>query len=113
MPEGDRGRDHGLALLYYAQGRHLEADAALNRLVARSAPPVDIRLAEIYAFRGMNDPAFETLQGLQNAVDRNAPSEASLLWSWQLELRVSPFMAPLHDDPRWQALMVEPRSVSS
>jgi TolB-like protein/Flp pilus assembly protein TadD len=113
LPEGEVGRDHGLALLYYAQGRHTEADAALNRLVARSGPPVDIRLAEIYAFRGMADRAFATLQGLKNAVDRNAPSEASLLWSWQVELRVSPFMAPLHDDPRWQTLMVEPRSVSS
>jgi len=113
LPEGDAGRDHGLALLYYAQGRHAEADAALNRLVARLGPPVDIRLAEIYAFRGMHDRAFATLQGLQNAVDRNAPTEASVLWSLQVELRVSPFMAPLHDDPRWQALMVEPRSVSS
>ena len=56
----------------------------------------------------MNDQAFETLQGLQDAVDRNAPSEASQLWSWQVELRVSPFMVPLHDDPRWQALLVEP-----
>ena len=113
LPDNNAGRDHGLALLYYAEGNQAEADAALERLVARSEQPVDIRLAEVYAFRGMNDQAFETLQGLQNAVDRNAPSEASQLWSWQVELRVSPFMVPLHDDSRWQALLVEPASVSS
>ncbi len=30
------------------------------------------------------------------------------VWSLQVELRVSPFLKPLHDDPRWQALLFEP-----
>ena len=47
-------------------------------------------------------------QGLQKAVDRDAPADPFQLWSWQVELRVSPFMALLHDDPRWQALLVQP-----
>ena len=113
LPEGSAGREHGLALLYFAQGRHADADAALGRLVGQSKAPVDIRLAEVYAFRGMNDRAFESLQGLQDAVDRNAATEASQLWSWQVELRVSPLMTPLHDDARWRALLVEPVSVRS
>lgn len=108
LREGSAEREHGLALLYFAQGRRAEADAALARLVGQSKPPVDIRLAEVFAFRGMKDRAFETLQGLRDAVDRNAPTEASQLWSWQVELRVSPLMTPLHDDPRWKELLVEP-----
>ena len=63
LPDNNAGRDHGLALLYYAEGNQAEADAALERLVARSEQPVDIRLAEVYAFRGMNDQAFRTLRG--------------------------------------------------
>ena len=109
LPDNNAGRDHGLALLYFAEGNHAEADAALERLVEQlRTGPVDIRLAEVYAFRGMTDRAFETLRGVQAAVNRDAAAEASQLWSWQVELRVSPFMEPLHDDPRWRAVLVEP-----
>jgi len=101
-------RDHGEALLYFAEGRKPEADAALRRLVAGFRPPLDIRLAEVFAFRGMTNQAFEALRGIREAIDRNKASEASQLWSWQVELRVSPFLKALHDDPRWQALLVEP-----
>lgn len=107
LPEGE-GRDHGLALLYQAMGRRAEADAAVSRLVAQSTNSPDIRLAEVYAFQGAIENAFEALQGLQDAVDRNEPSMASQVWSWQVELRVSPFLRPLHADPRWDALLIEP-----
>lgn len=113
LPEGTAGREHGLALLYFAQGRREEADDALAVLAAHARQPVDIRLAELYAFRGMKDEAFAVLKGVLDAIDRNAGPEASRLWSWQVELRVSPFLAPLHDDARWRALLVEPRSVRS
>ena len=101
-------RDHGLALLYHAEGRQADADAALGRLVGESTATVDIRLAEVYAFRGMIDEAFRTLDTLKEAVERNEPTEASDVWTLQVELRVSPFLKPLHGDPRWQALVFEP-----
>jgi TolB-like protein/DNA-binding winged helix-turn-helix (wHTH) protein/Tfp pilus assembly protein PilF len=101
-------RDHGLALLYHAEGRQADADAALGRLVGESTATVDIRLAEVYAFRGMIDYAFRTLDTLKEAIERNEPAEASDVWSMQVELQVSPFLRPLHDDPRWQALVFEP-----
>ena len=112
LPEG-RIRDHALALLFHAEGRKAEADAALARLVAESSTPVDVRLAEVYAYRGMTEKAFQALQGVADAVRRNERAEASQLWSWQVEMRVSPFLRPLHDDPRWQQLMVEPLAVNS
>ena len=111
LPEG-APRDHGLALLYHAEGRRKDADAALDRLEAESTQAVDVRLAEVYAFRGMTDAAFQALEGLGEAIERNEASTASQLWSWQVELRVSPFLKSLHDDPRWPPLLVEPTVVS-
>lgn len=107
LPDGE-ARDHGLVLLRHAQGRKAEADAALDRLAARSAGTPDIHLAEAYAFRGMTDQAFQALEGLQVAVDRDDPADASKIWTWQIEMRVSPFLKPLHADRRWAALMTEP-----
>lgn len=107
LPDGEP-RDHGLTLLYHATRRKAEADAAMKRLAARSAEPVNIRLAESYAFRGMIDQAFRALDGFRQILESDEPSMASQIWSWQLEMRVSPFLKPLQADPRWQPLMVEP-----
>jgi TolB-like protein/DNA-binding winged helix-turn-helix (wHTH) protein/tetratricopeptide (TPR) repeat protein len=106
LPEGPE-RNHGLALLAHAQGRKSQADEALARLIADSKRTPDIRLAEVYAFRGMTEAAFAELAMLQKAVDEDAPRMVSQIWSWQVELRVSPFLKPLHSDPRWQPLFHE------
>ncbi len=106
LPEG-RERDHGVALLAHAQGKKVEADAALARLVASSKMTPDIRLAEVYAFRDMKEAAFAELAMLQRAVDEDNPRLVSQIWSWQVELRVSPFLNSLHSDPRWTPLLAE------
>jgi len=112
LPEGEP-LDSGLAMLYAAEGRKAEADAVLAHLAAESTAAVDVRLAEAYAFRGMTEEAFSSLQGLLEAIERDEPAYASQVWSWQVELRVSPFLKPLHGDPRWKALLYEPGAVSS
>jgi adenylate cyclase len=112
LPEGEP-LDNGLAMLYAAEGRKAEADAVLAHLAAESTAAVDVRLAEAYAFRGMTEEAFSSLQGLLEAIERDEPAYASQVWSWQVELRVSPFLKPLHGDPRWKALLYEPGAVSS
>ena len=112
LPEGEL-RNHGLALLCHAEGRTKEADEVLTQLAADSSAAVDIRLAEVYAFRGMTEEAFAALQGLLEAVERDEPAFASQVWSWQVELRVSPFLKSLHRDPRWDALLYEPDTVRS
>ena len=111
LPEGEP-REHGLALLYHAEGRKREANEVLAHLAAESTAAVDIRLAEVYAFRGMTEEAFTTLEGLLDAIDRDEPASASQVWSWQVELRVSPFLERMHGDPRWDALLYEPETVS-
>jgi TolB-like protein/DNA-binding winged helix-turn-helix (wHTH) protein/Tfp pilus assembly protein PilF len=112
LPEGEL-RNHGLALLYHSEGRKKELDDVLEQLAAESTAAVDIRLAEVYAFCGMTEQAFTTLQGLLEGIERDEPADASQIWSWQVELRVSPFLKPLHGDPRWKALLYEPGAVSS
>jgi thioredoxin-like negative regulator of GroEL len=104
LPEG-KFRDHGLALLWDVPGRVSEANLALQRLAAQPDDIMDsIRLAEVYAFRGMSQEAFASLQGRMEALERD---ENGRFWIrvFQRELNVSPFLKPLHADPRWAALM--------
>jgi TolB-like protein/DNA-binding winged helix-turn-helix (wHTH) protein/Tfp pilus assembly protein PilF len=108
LPEG-KFRDHGLALLYQAPGRLAEADAALKRLAAQRGDTMDsIRLAEVYAFRGMSDEAFASLQSERGVLEQAKDLARPQIRHFQVELRVSPFLKPLHADPRWEALMVLP-----
>jgi len=108
LPEG-KYRDHGLALLYQAPGRLVEADVALKRLAAQPGDMMDsIRLAEVFAFRGMSEEAFASLQKKKDALERDKNLGLSWIWFFQHEMRVSPFLTPLHADPRWAPLMAEP-----
>ena len=110
LPEG-KFRDHGLALLWDVPGRLPEADLALQRLATQPEGITDsIRLAEVYAFRGMSQEAFASLQRRLEALERDehgprAASRCSSIRSYQRELLVSPLLKPLHADPRWAALM--------
>ncbi len=108
LPTGKR--DFGLALLHEAPGHRAEADAALSRLSARSARVSDIRLADVYAFRGMRDAAFAALKRAQEAISRegSATLERARAWDFHEELRVSPFLNPLRSDARWAALTADP-----
>ena len=100
LPEG-KFRDHGLALLYQAPGRLAEADVALKRLAAQPGDTMaSIRLAEVYAFRGMSEEAFASLQGQKDALERAKDLGPPRIWHFQNEMRVSPFLKPLHADPR-------------
>jgi TolB-like protein/Tfp pilus assembly protein PilF len=109
LPEG-KFRDHGLALLYQAPGRLAEADAALKRLAAKPGDMMDsIRLADVYAFRGMSDEAFASLQNEKAALERNEDLRPSRIRHFISEMRASPFLKPLRGDPRWAALMADSR----
>jgi tetratricopeptide (TPR) repeat protein len=109
LPEGVF-RDHGLALLFSAPGHEAEADAALARLRIRRGRDMmeNIRLAEVYAFRGMNDAAVATLQSYRQAFEPGDETLLSQIWWHRQEMSVSPFLMPLHSDPRWETLMAEP-----
>jgi tetratricopeptide (TPR) repeat protein len=108
LPPG-KYRDHGLALLYRLPGFLADADAALKRLVAEPGEIMDsVRLAEVYAFRGMNDEAFATLQEKKAELELDRDLGTAWVGRLQTEAGVSPFLKSLQADPRWTALIDEP-----
>ena len=98
-PEGSY-RDHGLALVEHARGNRSEADKVLQRLIAAAEPHL---VAEIYANRGDADQAF---RWMAKAAERSH-EHPNFDYAWRLEIRYSPFVAPLHRDPRWKAWLAE------
>jgi hypothetical protein len=78
----------------WSQNRIPEADAALARLVERSAGMAAYQIAEVHAYRGDKDRAFEWLERARQQRD------AGLNF-----LRTDPFLANLHGDPRWNAFL--------
>ena len=93
MPEG-AARTQELALVYHALGRKTEADAALKDLVETSSDA--FLIAEVCAFRGEVDAAFEWLRrdDLKNAIERPFQTPHWIK-------RRSPFLKALHADARW------------
>src|SRR5262249_59341786 len=55
-------RLHGLALAYDRLGKKKEADAALSELIDKFTNGAAFQIAEVYAFRGEGDRAFEWLE---------------------------------------------------
>ena len=92
-------RARGLVYAYLAQGRFEEAKAALENLMAYDNSLYAVELTDIHAFRGSLDESFHWLGvATESAFDSgNAPANQEML----LRLQTSPFLRPLHEDPRW------------
>jgi predicted Zn-dependent protease len=84
----------GLALAYHALGRKKEADAALAEFIAKFSADGAFQIAEIYAFRGEADRAFEWLE--RAYVQRDAGLAAS---------KSDPLLKNIERDPRYAALL--------
>ena len=67
-----------------------------------------IRLAEVYADRGQRDAAFELLATEYREIERNRATRPRALWYFQDEMRLSPYLKPLHSDPRWAQVATIP-----
>jgi hypothetical protein len=78
------------AEVLHALGRKAESDSALRTMAAKFADVYPAGLAEAYAYRGEPDPAFKWLEHARVVRDPEA---------WLSN--ISPFLAPLHKDPRW------------
>jgi TolB-like protein/DNA-binding winged helix-turn-helix (wHTH) protein/Tfp pilus assembly protein PilF len=102
-PEGAY-RDHGFALVEHARGNRIEADKAVQRLIAAAERPHHVAMvAEIYANRGDVDQAYKWLT---KAAERSRQQQD--VWQdWRLDIRYSPFVGALHQDPRWKAWLAE------
>jgi tetratricopeptide (TPR) repeat protein len=87
-------RVFALAMAQWGQKKKTEAEAALALLIRSYADVSAYQIAEVYAFRGEPDRAFEWLERAYRQRD------PGLAWSKPDEL-----LAPLHADPRWAAFM--------
>jgi len=88
------GRLIGRALAYHALGRARESEAALDQLKRRYARSSAVDIAEIYAYRGDADNAFQWLNRAY------ASGDTALL-----SIKVDNYFISLHADPRYQALL--------
>jgi hypothetical protein len=84
----------GFAMAYFALGREREADEALAEHIKRFQNVGAFQVAEIYAFRGDVDRAFERLD---RAYAQRDPGLA--------ELKGDPLLKDLEKDPRYAALL--------
>ena len=83
-----------VAMARWSQKRIPEADAALARLIESSADTSAYLIAEVYAYRGDKDRAFEWLERARRQRDGGLGF-----------LRCDPFLANLQEDPRWDLFL--------
>src|SRR5262249_58486577 len=94
LEPNERYRRFELALAHYARGDRVAADAALAQLIARDRNVMAYQVAEVYAWRGETDKAFEWLQ---ISIDNHDTGTLSLL--------IDPLMRKLQRDPRYNNLV--------
>ncbi len=85
-----------LALAYYARGERRAADEALAELIAKDRDFLAYQVAQVYAWRGENDKAFEWLQV---SLDTHDTGTVSLL--------IDPLLHGLQHDPRYNSLLAK------
>lgn len=91
-------RLQGLALAYHALGRKKESDAALAEFVAKYHADGAFQIAEVYAFRGEADRAFEWLERAY------AQHDGGLAY-----MKGDPLLKSLERDPRYAAFLKKMR----
>jgi adenylate cyclase len=91
---GDWARLVIVACARWGQKKIPEADAALAQLSKDFAETAAYQIAEVHAYRGNKDKAFEWLERARRQRD---PGLAGL--------RKDPLLPNLHDDPRWNAFL--------
>ena len=101
MPEGP-AREQTLALAYHALGRRAESDAALKILAASVPDGLAYKVAEVHAYRGENDMAFEWLQRFARAAPADCDGKDCWPVAWVPSL---PLLQSLRRDPRWLPVM--------
>jgi len=92
-PEG-YWRHYGIAFSLYALGQRKDADAALQYLIDQYGEEGPFQVAEVHAFRGETDDAFQWLERARQGGDPGLT-----------ELLTSQTLPALYDDLRWPAFV--------
>ncbi len=100
-------RAQGLAYVHHARGNTEEAERALNRFLDQHNAYHAAQLTDLHAYVGRVDESFHWL-GLATELvfdTGDAPANQFMF----LMLQNSPFLEPLHNDPRWAEWLQETR----
>ncbi|HEX8925318.1 MAG TPA: protein kinase [Terriglobales bacterium] len=91
-------RLHGLALVYHALGQNYESERAANDFIHDYGNDAAFQVAEIYAYRGQTDRAFEWLEKAYAQRDSGLAQMIGdpLLKSLQIDPRYAAFVRKLH-----------------
>ena len=84
----------GQAIAYPALDRKADSDAALAGLIAKHSDDFAYQIAEVYAYRGQLDKAFEWLNRAYDQRDPGVP-----------EIKTDPLLENLRHDPRYTAFV--------
>ena len=84
----------GLSLAYYAVGQKERSDAVLNELIEKDAGMAAYQIAEVYAFRGEKEKAFNWLDRAYRQHDTGL-----------ITVNIDPLMANIKSDPRFSAML--------
>jgi TolB-like protein/Tfp pilus assembly protein PilF len=84
----------GTAIVQHALDDAGASDAALQELIECCALGGAFQIAEVYAFRGEIDLAYEWLEQAYDSRDTGMPG-----------MQLNPLFTNLHDDPRWEPLL--------
>ena len=84
----------GRALAYQALGRSQDSVTALNQLVIKHHQDSAYQIAEVYAYRGETDKAFEWLLRAYQQRDGG-----------MLSVKADPLLRSLHHDPRYADML--------
>jgi len=98
-----------LAMAGYALGRDEEAAQAVAALLKQTGGDSTLRMAEIEAYCKNLDAAFRRLTQMRQELIASAnPNEIE---DWIFRLRLSPFLAGVRDDSRWQNWVQQTRDL--
>ena len=84
----------GVAMAQYDLGHAVESQQALDKLIAKFAQRAAYPIAQVYAWRGEREKAFEWLDRAYAQRDR-----------YMNRLKFDPLLAKLRDDPRYTAML--------
>jgi len=91
----EASRLFALPMVYWAMGRRAESDAALEENKKKFADATPENIAEVHAYRGEVDAAFEWLERAYR--ERDGGMQV---------FRVDPLLSSLRSDPRYRAMLV-------
>ena len=89
-------RRTGESMIYHYLGNGVDSDKALQELITLNNDDSDFMAAQVYAYRGEVDEAFNWISAARE--NKN----------WRVsELHINSLFSNLHSDPRWLALLEE------